>query len=112
MIQKVRALLGTKYGRIAKRVLTVAVAAFVAAFGVAAGASHLYDPANITNLELWKAAAFSGWTAALLAAVTLIQSLVTQYFTGQPTVTAAVRGKADNHAAKVAARRQSRHGVR
>jgi len=76
----------TKPGRIVKRVGITAVTAFAVTAGGLAVDSGVFDPAHVTDLSLWAKVLIGGETAAVGAVLSLAQSLVTQWLSGQPTV--------------------------
>jgi len=85
---KLSAFLATKPGRIVARVAATAAVTFAAVAGGLAITSGLFTPAHINDLSLWGKVLAGGESAAVAAALALVQSLISQALTGLPTVRA------------------------
>lgn len=85
---RLSALLATKPGRIVARVAATAAVTFATVAGGLAITSGLFTPAHVVDLSAWGKVLAGGESAAVAAALALVQSLISQALTGLPTVKA------------------------
>ncbi|HEY2088591.1 MAG TPA: hypothetical protein VGH54_21550 [Mycobacterium sp.] len=94
MLAKLKALLqkfgSTKTGKIVTRVVVAGAVAGAAAFIAQVTASGVLSTGHVTDLSLWSKAVVAAAGAGAAAALTLVQSLISQALTGLPTIGALV----------------------